>query len=149
MLLSNILFICSIVLRNLFFFFCNTLPWWLYGRRTKRLSYVGDEMKVINKVSSQQYRLKLATSRAVLCMSGLGYDTYRLWETLALGYAFALSHVVCHTVLTFMGGQEHAGPREIHRFRPHVVETAGIFQRDLFIFARTHHTTVFPTHNTL
>eukprot|EP00607_Mallomonas_marina_P007416 CAMPEP_0182416270 /NCGR_PEP_ID=MMETSP1167-20130531/528_1 /TAXON_ID=2988 /ORGANISM="Mallomonas Sp, Strain CCMP3275" /LENGTH=518 /DNA_ID=CAMNT_0024588887 /DNA_START=129 /DNA_END=1685 /DNA_ORIENTATION=- len=37
------------------------------------------------KIPANQFRLKLVTSRVVLCMPGLGYDTYRLWETLAAG----------------------------------------------------------------
>lgn len=31
------------------------------------------------------FKIKLASSIAVLAMAGFGYDTYRLWETLALG----------------------------------------------------------------
>ena len=50
-----------------------------------------EEMLAIEKISPQQYRIKLSTSRAVLCMSGLGYDTYRLWETLAAGWVVTVS----------------------------------------------------------
>lgn len=35
-------------------------------------------------IESDHY-LQAAQSRFVLCPSGLGFDTYRLWETLLLG----------------------------------------------------------------
>jgi hypothetical protein len=36
-------------------------------------------------MGNEQFRLKLMASNAALAMPGLGYDTYRLWETLASG----------------------------------------------------------------
>jgi hypothetical protein len=46
---------------------------------------MGDEMVVEKKMSAKTFRMKVISSIAVLCMPGLGYDTYRLWETLASG----------------------------------------------------------------
>lgn len=37
------------------------------------------------KVSKEHYRARLLSSMASVAMPGLGYDTYRLWETLASG----------------------------------------------------------------
>jgi hypothetical protein len=43
-------------------------------------------METIGKrVKQQAFFMKLVQSVAVLCMPGLGYDTYRLSETLLLG----------------------------------------------------------------
>jgi hypothetical protein len=38
------------------------------------------------KVDPLKFFEKVAESYAVLCMPGLGFDTYRLWETLVMGY---------------------------------------------------------------
>ncbi len=40
---------------------------------------------ITKKISQTAFFLKVARSVAVLCMPGLGYDTYRLSETLLLG----------------------------------------------------------------
>ena len=37
------------------------------------------------RISQTAFFLKVSRSVAVLCMPGLGYDTYRLSETLLLG----------------------------------------------------------------
>ena len=37
------------------------------------------------RVNEMQFYGKIARSVSVLCMPGLGYDTYRLWETLLMG----------------------------------------------------------------
>lgn len=37
------------------------------------------------RLSKQKFRMRLIGSMAVLCMPGQGYDTYRLWESLAAG----------------------------------------------------------------
>jgi hypothetical protein len=46
---------------------------------------MGDSMVVNSKISTEAFRMKIVSSMAVLCMPGLGYDTYRLWETLGSG----------------------------------------------------------------
>ena len=38
-----------------------------------------------NPFTPMTFKIKLATSVAVLALSGFGYDTYRLWETLSMG----------------------------------------------------------------
>jgi hypothetical protein len=38
-----------------------------------------------NPFTPFQFKMKVASSVAILCMPGFGYDTYRLWETLTLG----------------------------------------------------------------
>lgn len=38
-----------------------------------------------NPFTPASFKVKLASSVAVLAMSGFGFDTYRLWETLSLG----------------------------------------------------------------
>ena len=46
----------------------------------------GDELDSLRKkVSQTVFYAKIARSVSVLCMPGLGYDTYRLWETLLMG----------------------------------------------------------------
>lgn len=46
---------------------------------------MGSDMVINGRISSEAFRLKIVSSMAVLCMPGLGYDTYRLWETLGSG----------------------------------------------------------------
>ena len=47
---------------------------------------LGSQMETINKrINQNAFFARLARSVAVLCMPGLGYDTYRLSETLLLG----------------------------------------------------------------
>ena len=46
---------------------------------------MNDNLIVKEKISPQQFRIKLISAMTVLCMPGLGWDTYRLWETLAAG----------------------------------------------------------------
>lgn len=48
-------------------------------------SNIGSDMIASGKIDADSFRIKLATSYAVLTMPGLGIDTYRLWETLASG----------------------------------------------------------------
>lgn len=38
-----------------------------------------------NPFTPMSFKIKIASSVAVLAMSGFGFDTYRLWETLSLG----------------------------------------------------------------
>ena len=50
----------------------------------------GDTMHVLSsklhaKVSRRQYSLHLLSSAAVLCLPGLGYDSYRVFEALLAG----------------------------------------------------------------
>lgn len=47
---------------------------------------IGEDMIIEHNLRSDEFRQKLIQSMAVLAMPGLGYDTYRLWETLAAGY---------------------------------------------------------------
>jgi len=42
-------------------------------------------LKASVKMDAGKFRVKLVASCAVLCMPGLGYDTYRTWEALASG----------------------------------------------------------------
>ena len=45
-----------------------------------------DDMNIMqDKIEKQAFRMSLVSSIASLSMPGLGYDTYRLWETLILG----------------------------------------------------------------
>lgn len=37
------------------------------------------------RLSQREFYIELARSMAILAIPGMGYDTYRLWETLALG----------------------------------------------------------------
>ena len=47
----------------------------------------GSEMETLTRrISQTAFFLKVSRSVAVLCMPGLGYDTYRLSETLLLGW---------------------------------------------------------------
>ena len=47
---------------------------------------MGPEMLTIKKkVAAKKFLIKVMESLAVLCMPGLGYDSYRVWETLLLG----------------------------------------------------------------
>jgi hypothetical protein len=49
-------------------------------------SRVGDSFFVLKeKIDSNKYYINLIQSYAVLAVPGLGYDTMRLWESLALG----------------------------------------------------------------
>ncbi len=60
------------------------------GQGTLSISLVsghGLEM-VRRKMDQLKFFEEAAQSYAILCMPGLGYDTYRLWETLFLGYCF-------------------------------------------------------------
>lgn len=61
-----------------------------YAYRTKIRACVAENLgsaftMTKEKVNKEAYRMKLLGSAASLCMPGLGYDTYRLWETLASG----------------------------------------------------------------
>lgn len=61
-----------------------------YAYRTKIRKCVADNLgsaftMTTSKVAKDAYRMKLIGSAASLCMPGLGYDSYRLWETLASG----------------------------------------------------------------
>lgn len=47
---------------------------------------MGAEMLTIKKkLKARKFFIKVIESAAVLCMPGLGYDSYRVWETLLLG----------------------------------------------------------------
>ena len=46
---------------------------------------MGEELYEQPSVSLKDFYIVVARSYAILAMPGLGYDTYRLWETLALG----------------------------------------------------------------
>lgn len=46
---------------------------------------MGSELFEQPSVSLKDFYIVTARSYAVLAMPGLGYDTYRLWESLALG----------------------------------------------------------------
>ena len=46
---------------------------------------MGSELFEQPSVSLKDFYVVIARSYAVLAMPGLGYDTYRLWEALALG----------------------------------------------------------------
>ena len=43
------------------------------------------EMVIRSKLSADKFMATVIESAAVLCMPGLGYDSYRIWETLLLG----------------------------------------------------------------
>lgn len=45
-----------------------------------------------NPFTPASFKVKISTSIAVLAMAGFGFDTYRLWETLALGSIPILEH---------------------------------------------------------
>lgn len=49
-------------------------------------SNMGKDMVVNERLTPEAFRMKIISSIAVLTMPGLGYDTYRLWETLGSGY---------------------------------------------------------------
>ena len=44
-----------------------------------------DALTVSTRMSQRDFSTTLANTMAVLAIPGMGYDTYRLWETLALG----------------------------------------------------------------
>ena len=44
-----------------------------------------DSLTIAPRMSQRDFVSTVASSMAVLAMPGMGYDTYRLWETLALG----------------------------------------------------------------
>jgi hypothetical protein len=47
---------------------------------------MGDELLVIReRLQINQFLVRVVEAAAVLCMPGLGYDTFRTWETLLLG----------------------------------------------------------------
>jgi hypothetical protein len=46
---------------------------------------MGEHLYYQPSVDMKQFYGIVAQSYSVLCMPGLGYDTYRLWEVLALG----------------------------------------------------------------
>mmetsp|Transcript_6907 Transcript_6907/g.7152 ORF Transcript_6907/g.7152 Transcript_6907/m.7152 type:complete len:267 (-) Transcript_6907:220-1020(-) len=61
-----------------------------WGLRPHLLDCVKQRMKneltaSLTKLSLPRYYSHLITARLVLCMPGLGYDTYRIWETLIAG----------------------------------------------------------------
>lgn len=47
---------------------------------------MGKDFEVFPKMRPSEFKLKIYESMFVLAMPGLGYDTYRLWETLYSGY---------------------------------------------------------------
>eukprot|EP01035_Chromulina_nebulosa_P022397 gene22397-29001_t len=46
---------------------------------------MGADMVINSRLSTEAFRMKLVSSYAVLAMPGMGYDTYRIWESLASG----------------------------------------------------------------
>jgi hypothetical protein len=46
---------------------------------------MGDNLHILHKTKPEIHVKKLLSSAAVLCVPGLGYDTYRIWETLLAG----------------------------------------------------------------
>lgn len=45
-----------------------------------------------NPFTPMKFKMKIASSISVLAMSGFGFDTYRLWETLSLGSMPVVEH---------------------------------------------------------
>lgn len=46
---------------------------------------VSDVELVNEKVYGEEYYKSLSSSKYILCMSGLGFDCYRIWETILFG----------------------------------------------------------------
>ena len=86
-----------ILIRNLFILFLSfSFPFLLLfilssfrGTRPVIRKCVEDNLKEVMTTSpimnQRAFYTSMATSMAVLALPGLGYDTYRLWEVLALG----------------------------------------------------------------
>ena len=49
----------------------------------------GDHLYVPTiRITEESYMEHVISSYSVLCLPGLGYDTFRLWESIAAGYCF-------------------------------------------------------------
>jgi hypothetical protein len=47
---------------------------------------VGDSLQILARVNQKGYANRLIDSATVLCLPGLGFDTYRVFESLMAGY---------------------------------------------------------------
>ena len=48
-------------------------------------AYAGPSFNVSERMYRVDFYARLASAYVVLAMPGMGYDTYRLWEALAVG----------------------------------------------------------------
>jgi hypothetical protein len=51
----------------------------------EKVSFVGYQDNLEGRITPQEYYKRLASARLSIALPGLGYDTYRLWESLTFG----------------------------------------------------------------